>query len=242
MVHDSFTGSCFAVLAFFSSEVYYFLRWGRGFERGSWERREALGRGGGMGCNVWEKNKKLKWTCNVDGKTKQTKMSNREVLYCVLSLLVFDPRIEMREGIRSMEETAKTKGHLRSHLKTQHSTSFLKYVHVWQKSKSNNGGDKVPTRHLSYSNETFSARNGLYIIEFLVIVGSMENSKRPSILLWLLIASQKQMIMLSCWRKYLQKSLKVKNLSCCLPRVFTPTDDLLFMVLEGSVPATKGER
>lgn len=52
-------------------------------------------------------------------------------------------------------------------------------------------------RHLSYSKETFSARSGLYVMEFLAM-GSMKNPKLPSLWLWLLIAPQKLMIRPYC--------------------------------------------
>lgn len=40
---------------------------------------------------------------------------------------------EYKEG--TMGGTTNTKGHLKNHKETYHSSSFLKYIHIWKESK-----------------------------------------------------------------------------------------------------------
>lgn len=65
---------------------------------------------------------------------------------------------------------AKTSSHLRGHVETYFSRSFLKiymYVEEIQMESPSNRESNDPTRYLSSPNKTFRARNGLNLNEFL---------------------------------------------------------------------------
>lgn len=69
--------------------------------------------------------------------------------------------------------TTNTQGCLKSHTGTYHCTSFLKYIHMWKKSKWSHqiiGEDNIPTRHLMPASKSYSARNGLHFVKLLAKV------------------------------------------------------------------------
>lgn len=102
--------------------------------------------------------------------------------------------------------TAKTKGHFRGHMETCLCRSFLKYIHIYKKSKlepPNNRGDKAPTRRLSPPNETSSARNVLQLNKLLAKRTKVEISKHSRLMPKLLVALYKLTVRLCCQRQHL---------------------------------------
>jgi len=133
-----------------------------------------------------------------------------------------------RERIQEWWWGGETEGHLRDHIETYYSRDFLRYIHIWKKSKWSHQiteNTKPQLDLFRYQVKPTSHRNALCFIEL-----SVKEAPQLRLLSRLLDALHKLMLLPYCWRQHLHISLNIKKWGCYLTKA-ADSSRQIFMVL-----------